>query len=95
MNKVDLVAKVAENAGLPRGEALRLVEAVLSAIEHGLQAKEEVRLTGFGTFSLATRKATTGRHPRTGEPMPIAESISVRFKPGRSLKESVGSTETE
>ncbi len=95
MNKVDLVARVAETTGLPRGEALKVVEAVLSAVEDGLKAKEEVRLTGFGTFSLATRKATTGRHPRTGEPMPIAELITVRFKPGRSLKESVGSTEPE
>jgi len=95
LNKVDLVAKVAEDTGMTRGEAGRAVDAVFGAIEFGLKAKEEVRLTGFGSFSLATRKATIGRNPRTGEEIQIAESTSVRFKPGKSLKDAVGSSEEE
>ncbi len=95
MNKVDLIAKVADDTGMSRGDATKAVDAVFGAIESGLKAKEEVRLTGFGSFSLATRKATTGRNPRTGESIEIGESTSVRFKPGKSLKDAVGSSDED
>ena len=89
MNKNDVVAKVAEETGLQKSQATKAVEAVFAAIEEGLKGKEEVRLTGFGSFATTTRKASTGRNPRTGEEMPIAASTSVRFKPGKSLKDAV------
>ena len=90
MNKLDLVAKVAETADLPRGKAAEAVDAVLEAIEAGLKDSGEVRLVGFGTFEKVTRKASTGRNPRTGEPIQIEASTSVKFKAGKALKDSVG-----
>ncbi|GAA5266372.1 DNA-binding protein HU-beta [Acidiphilium sp. MT5] len=89
MNKMDLVAEVAEASDLTKAKATEVVDAVFAAIEGALKAKQEVRLVGFGTFVTATRKAGTGRNPRTGETIKIAESSSVRFKPGKSLKDAV------
>ena len=90
MNKIDLIAAVADKTDLTRAKAGEAVDAVLAAIEGALKAREEVRLVGFGTFATAARKASTGRNPRTGETIKIAESTSVRFKPGKGLKDAVG-----
>jgi DNA-binding protein HU-beta len=87
---MDLVAAVADAADLSRAKAGEVVDAVFNAISDSLKKKEEVRLVGFGTFAAATRKASTGRNPRTGEEMQIPESTTVRFKPGKGLKDSVG-----
>ena len=89
MNKLDLIAAVAAQADLPRTKAAEAVDAVFAAIAGSLKKKEEVRLVGFGTFAAATRKASTGRNPRTGEEMAIPESTTVRFKVGKQLKDSV------
>jgi DNA-binding protein HU-beta len=89
VNKMDLVAKVAERNDLPRSKAAELVETVLAAIGKALKQRQEVRLAGFGTFAIATRTAGTGRNPRTGVEITIPESNSVRFKPGKSLKDSL------
>jgi DNA-binding protein HU-beta len=90
VNKMDLIAAVAEESELSRAKATEVVDAVFGAITNALKSKEEVRLVGFGTFVAATRKASTGRNPRTGENMEIPESTTVRFKPGKGLKDSVG-----
>ena len=90
MNRQDLIAAVAEEADLPKAKAGQVIDAVFSAIETALKGKNEVRLTGFGTFSVSTRKATTGRNPRTGESISIPESLQVRFKAGKGLKAGVG-----
>ena len=89
MNKMDLIAAVAEETELSRIKAGEVVDAVFNAITSALQKKEEVRLVGFGTFASTVRKASTGRNPRTGEEMAIPESTTVRFKPGKGLKDSV------
>jgi DNA-binding protein HU-beta len=89
MNKMDLIAAVAEDTSLTKAQAADAVDAVFVAIEKALKKKEEVRLVGFGTFNTADRKATTGRNPRTGEEIKIPASTSVRFKPGKSLKDAV------
>jgi len=89
VNKMDIVGKVADQTGLPRAKAAEAVDATFAVIEAALKGKEEVRLTGFGSFATTTRKASTGRNPRTGEEMQIAASTSVRFKPGKSLKDAV------
>ena len=89
MNKMDLIAAVSDNAELPKAKAAEVVDAVFVAIEAALKRKEEVRLVGFGSFATATRKASTGRNPRTGEEIQIKASTSVRFKPGKSLKDAV------
>jgi DNA-binding protein HU-beta len=90
---MELVSAVAEQADLSRAKASEVVDAVFAAIEEALKRKEEVRLVGFGTFNLATRKEGTGRNPRTGEAMTIAASTTVRFKAGKALKDAVQVTE--
>ena len=89
MNKMDLIAAVADETELSRAKASEVVDAVFGAIEAALKKREEVRLVGFGTFATAERKAGTGRNPRTGETMEIAASTAVRFKAGKGLKDAV------
>ena len=89
MNKQELIATVATASGLAKGDATRAVEAVFDTITAQLKKGDEVRLVGFGTFSCSQRKASTGRNPRTGEPMQIKESTQPKFKPGKGLKDSV------
>ena len=64
-------------------------EAVFDSISGALKKGDEVRLVGFGTFSVSKRKASTGRNPRTGEPMTIKASSQPKFKAGKGLKDSV------
>ncbi len=87
---MDLIAAVADGTDLSRAKAGEVVDAVLGAITDALKSKEEVRLSGFGTFIAAMRKASTGRNPRTGAEMEIPESTTVRFKAGKGLKGQVG-----
>ncbi|WP_318293467.1 HU family DNA-binding protein [Sphingomonas longa] len=89
MNKQELIATVADTSGLNRADAVRAVEAVFDAISASLKKGDEVRLVGFGTFSVSKRKASTGRNPRTGEPMTIKASTQPKFKAGKILKDSV------
>lgn len=89
MNKQELIASVADTADISRGDAGKAVEAVFSTIEGALKKGDEVRLVGFGTFSTAERKASTGRNPRTGEPMEIKASNQPKFKAGKGLKDAV------
>ena len=89
MNKNDLISAVAENSGLSKNDASSAVEGVFDAITKSLSNGDEVRLVGFGTFSVAKRKASTGRNPRTGEPMNIPASNQPKFKAGKGLKDAV------
>ncbi|MCC6829342.1 MAG: HU family DNA-binding protein [Novosphingobium sp.] len=89
MNKNDLIGAVAEASGLTRTQASQAVEGVFDAITGSLKKGDEVRLVGFGTFSVAKRKASTGRNPRTGEPMKIKASTQPKFKAGKVLKDAV------
>ncbi|MEM7427893.1 MAG: HU family DNA-binding protein [Pseudomonadota bacterium] len=89
MNKNDLISKVAESANMTKGDAGEAVEATLNSITDALAGGDEVRLVGFGTFSVSHRAATQGRNPRTGEPMTIAASNNPKFKAGKALKDAV------
>ena len=89
MNKNDLIGAVAEASGLTRNDATKAVEGVFDSITTALKSGDEVRLVGFGTFSVAKRKASTGRNPRTGEPMKINASSQPKFKAGKGLKDAV------
>lgn len=89
MNKNDLIGSVAETSGLSKNDAGLAVEAVFDTITKSLSSGDEVRLVGFGTFSVAKRKASTGRNPRTGEPMMIKASNQPKFKAGKGLKDAV------
>ncbi|MEM7687743.1 MAG: HU family DNA-binding protein [Pseudomonadota bacterium] len=89
MNKNDLISAVAETSGLSKTDTSHAVEGVFDAITKALAGGDEVRLVGFGTFSVAKRKASTGRNPRTGEPMNIPASTQPKFKAGKGLKDAV------
>jgi DNA-binding protein HU-beta len=86
MNKQDLASHLANATGLARNDAARAVDAMLDIITESLARGEEVRLVGFGNFVAGTRKASTGRNPRTGDPMNLAESVAPKFRVGRNLK---------
>ena len=89
MNKNELISAVADASGLTKSDATKAVEGVFDAITGALKTGGEVRLVGFGTFSVAKRKASTGRNPRTGEPMAIKASAQPKFKAGKGLKDAV------
>lgn len=89
MNKSELVSAVADGAGMTKTDAGKAVDAVFDAITAALKKGDEVRITGFGNFSVAQRAASQGRNPRTGEPMQIPASKSPKFKAGKGLKDAV------
>tara|TARA_Y100001934_G_scaffold240524_1_gene294911 strand:- start:411 stop:683 length:273 start_codon:yes stop_codon:yes gene_type:complete len=89
VNKNDLVAAVADGAELSKADAAKAVDAVFDSITGSLKGGGEVRLVGFGTFSVANRKASTGRNPRTGEAIQIPASKQPKFKAGKGLKDAV------
>ena len=89
MNKNDLIANVASGSGLSKADAAKAVDGVIDAITDALAKQGEIRLVGFGTFSVAKRKATTGRNPRTGEAIQIKASNQPKFKAGKALKDAV------
>jgi len=89
VNKNDLVATVAASAGLSKADAAKAVDGVFDAISGSLQKGEEVRLVGFGTFSVVARAASEGRNPRTGEKIQIPASNQPKFKAGKGLKDAV------
>ena len=89
MNKNDLINNVADAAGISKTAASSAVDSVLDSISSALSNGDDVRLVGFGTFSVASRKATTGRNPRTGEVIQIPASKSAKFKSGKALNDAV------
>lgn len=89
MNKNDLVAAVAADADLSKADATKAVDSVFDRITAALKTGGDVRLVGFGTFSVSQRAATTGRNPRTGEAINIPASKQPKFKAGKALKDAV------
>jgi len=89
MNKGELIERVANECGLTKHATGRVITSVFNAISEALAANDKVKLVGFGTFSVAKRKASTGRNPRTGEPMEIKASSQPKFKAGKGLKDAV------
>ena len=89
MNKNELIAVVAEDTGLSKGDAAKAVDGIFDAVTKALKKREEVRLVGFGTFTASKRAASEGRNPRTGEKIKIPASWQVKFKAGKGLKDSV------
>ena len=89
MNKNDLVSTVAGSTGMSKADSAKAVEGVFDSISGALSSGGEVRIVGFGTFSVANRKATTGRNPRTGQAIQIPASKQPKFKAGKGLKDAV------
>ena len=89
MNKNGLVAAVSSDTGMSKSDSASAVDSVFDTIAGSLRGGNEVRLVGFGTFSVVHRKASMGRNPRTGEPIQIKASNQPKFKAGKALKATV------
>jgi DNA-binding protein HU-beta len=87
MNQADLIAHVADAAGVSKTDASKATDAVLSAVSDELTAGKDVRLNGFGVFSTAERAAREGRNPQTGAAIQIAASKAAKFTPAKALKD--------
>ncbi len=89
MNKNELVAAVADKCGMSKADVGKAVDATLDVIKDALCDNDEVRLVGFGTYSVSKRSATQGRNPRTGEVIRIPASNAPKFKAGKALKDAL------
>lgn len=83
--KIEIAQDVAERLGLTRDQSLQAVTSVFDSIGAELRAGGMVRIVGFGTFQVKTRKASQGRNPRTGEAIQIAEKQSAAFRGSKTL----------
>ena len=89
MNRVELVAAMADKAGLAKKDAEKALKAFTDVVAEELKKGEKIQLVGFGTFEVSERAARTGRNPQTGEEMPIAASKAPKFKAGKALKDAL------
>jgi DNA-binding protein HU-beta len=89
LNKGDLVGKIAKDVGLTKSKAEATFNSLIGGITASLKKGQKVMLVGFGTFSVAKRKARTGRNPQTGAPIKIAAHKVPKFTPGSDLKKTV------
>ena len=90
MNKSELIAMTAENTGLTKKDAERVLNAALDVIIAAMCEHEKVQLSGFGTFEVKEREARIGRNPRTKESIEIPATFVPSFKPSKALRELVG-----
>lgn len=89
MNKSELVAKIAKDTNMSKSAAEKIANSFMSNVTGALKKGQSVTLVGFGTWSVAKRKARNGRNPQTGEPIRIPAKKVPRFSPGKGLRESV------
>lgn len=89
MNKKELVKAYSEKLGTTQKAAGEQLDALLEVITGALKEGNEVKISGFGTFSVSERAARTGRNPMTGETIQIAASKSPKFKAAKALKDTV------
>ncbi len=89
MNKTELITRISEVNETTKKAAGEQLEAILAAITEALVAGDEVKIAGFGTFSVTERAAREGRNPATGETIQIAASKSPKFKAAKALKDIV------
>ena len=89
MNKTELVAAIAEQAGLSKKDAESALKAFVEVVTDELKKGEKIQLVGFGTFEVSERAAREGRNPRTGETMQITACKAPKFKAGKALKDAV------
>ena len=89
MNKVELVASIAEQAEITKVDAEKALKAFIDAVSEELKNGGKVQLVGFGTFEVAERAERQGRNPKTGETITIGASKLPKFKAGKALKDLV------
>lgn len=86
MNKAELIAKLAEDAGITKTQANAALDSFIEAVTKSLKSGDKVTLVGFGTFSVSKRQARNGRNPQTGEVIKIKAKKVARFKAGKDLQ---------
>jgi DNA-binding protein HU-beta len=89
LNKGEIVGKIAKDAGLTKSQAEKGFNSLIAGITGALKKGQKVTIVGFGTFSVAKRKARVGRNPQTGAAIKIAAHKVPRFSPGSDLKKAV------
>jgi DNA-binding protein HU-beta len=89
MNKQELIDGIATKAGLTKATAAKALNAYHEIVKDAIKVGDSVGVVGFGTFSVAERKARTGRNPKTGAVLEIKAAKLPRFKPGKALKDSI------
>jgi integration host factor beta subunit len=89
MTKAELIEGLANKLPLAKGDAERAVNILLDDITAALRQGDRVNISGFGTFSVSSRQARTGRNPKTGESIQIGASRSAKFRAGKQLKDSL------
>lgn len=89
LNKQELIDNMAESADISKAAAGRALDAMVSSISGALKKGDSLTLVGFGTFSVRSRAARTGRNPKTGETIQIKAAKVPAFKAGKALKDAV------
>lgn len=89
MNKTELIASVAEKAGMTKKDAEKAINALFSSVEDALAKDDKVQIIGFGTFEVKSREERKGRNPQTGKEITIPASKTPVFKAGKGLKDVV------
>jgi len=89
MNKAELIAKIADDAGITKTQANATVDAFVDAVTKTLKKGDKVTLVGFGTFSVSKRAARNGRNPQTGAVIKIKAKKVAKFKAGKELSSKI------
>lgn len=89
VNKSELISAIAEQADITHAAAGKALNSMIETITSALKGKEQIKIVGFGTFSVKERAARTGRHPSTGEPLTIKAAKVPHFKAGSALKSAL------
>lgn len=90
MNKAELIDRLVSDTKMSKIACKRFLDSFIKSVEKSLKKKEDIVLTGFGTFTVIKRKARTGVNPATGAKMSIPARVVPKFKPGKKLKDLVG-----
>ncbi|RZT96535.1 DNA-binding protein HU-beta [Ancylomarina subtilis] len=89
MNKAQLIEAMANKAGLTKADAKKALDAFIETTSEALKGEDRVALIGFGSFSVSTREARTGRNPQTGKPIDIPAKKVIKFKAGSELVDTI------
>ena len=89
MNKAELIAMIAEDAGVTKTQANATIDSFVKAVTQSLKSGEKVTLVGFGTFTVSNREARNGRNHQTGQAIKIDAKKVARFKPGKDLADAI------
>ncbi len=89
MTKADLIAAMADDAGITKAAAAKALESYIANVAKELKKSGKLGIVGFGTFGVSKRKARSGRNPQTGEKIKIAAKKVIKFKAGKALADKV------